>query len=59
MPGARVDPQHDAGIEHRHEGVEIAAARRGEERVDHLSLAGQIGVGLYAGALHAASGPAG
>jgi hypothetical protein len=39
--------------------VEIAALRRGEEGVDHLPLAGDIGVpGLDLGSAHPAPGPA-
>jgi len=37
-PGARVEPQHDVGIKHPDEGVEIAPARCREEGVDHLSV---------------------
>ena len=59
-PGAGVDAQHDVGVEHGDEGVEIAPTRRQEEGVDHLALTREIGVGRrYVGALHAASGPAG
>jgi hypothetical protein len=57
--GARVDPQHDAGVEQRDERVEVALASRGEKGVDGLSLAGEVGGGGYLGAPHAAASPAG
>ena len=41
------------------ERVEVAAARGGQERVDDLSLAGEVGVGHRGGAPYAAAGPAG
>ena len=49
-PGARVEPQHDAGIEHGDEGAEIAATRCREEGVDHVPLASALehdGAGIY------------
>ena len=56
---AAVGAQHDLGVEHGHERVEVTAAGGGEEGVDHLALAGQVGVGRGRGALHPAPGPAG
>src|SRR5215218_1206244 len=43
--GAWVDPEDDVRIEHSDERLEVAAARGGEERVDDLALAAQIGIG--------------
>jgi hypothetical protein len=57
--GTRVDPQQCLGVEHGDEGVEVTAAGCGEEGVDDLSLAGEVGGGRYLGALHAAACPAG
>ena len=42
---AAVDPQFDAGIEHRDQGVEVAIARGGEECANHLPLPGEVRVG--------------
>ena len=53
-----VGPEHDVGIEHGDERLEVATPRGGEERVDHLPLTGPVGVG-HGGALHPATGPAG
>ena len=55
---ATVGAQHDIGIEHRDERVEVALAGSGEEGVDHLSLTGEVGVGNGRRALHPAPGPA-
>ena len=41
---AAVGPQHDVGVEHGDERLEVALARRGEEGVDDLPLGGQVGV---------------
>ena len=43
--GAAVGAEHDVRVEHREQRVEVAAARGGEEGVDDLPLAGEIGVG--------------
>ena len=43
---AAVDPQFDAGIEHRDQGAEVAIARGGEERVDDLALSCEVRVRL-------------
>ncbi len=40
-----VGPQHDIWVEDRDERIEVAMVRRGEERVDHLPLPGEVGVG--------------
>ena len=36
--GAGLGPEHHVGIEHRDQRLEVAVARRGEERVDDLAL---------------------
>jgi hypothetical protein len=36
--------EHDVGVEHREERVEVTLARRGEEGVDDLSLAAEVGL---------------
>lgn len=56
--GAAVGSQHDVGIECGVERVEVTTARRGEEGVDHLPLAGEIGVGHRGCSLHPATGSA-
>ena len=40
-----VGTNHDVRIEHRDERVEVTGARGCEERVDDLSLTGELGVG--------------
>ena len=40
-----VGPQHDVGVEHREEPVEVAVARGREERVDELPLLGEVRFG--------------
>ena len=68
--GAAVGAQHDVGVEHGDEGVEVAVAGGGEERVDDRALAGRVGVaarrrrpgpgggpGWRAGGWRRASGP--
>ena len=42
--GRAVGSQHDVRVEHREQRVEVAAAGGGEEGVDDVSLAGEIGV---------------
>jgi hypothetical protein len=55
-----VDSHHDVWVEDRDERMEVTVLRRGEEGVDHFSLAGDIGVwGLDVGSSYAAPGPAG
>ena len=44
-PRAAVGAQHDIRMQHRDERVEVAVARRREERVDDLALAGRVAVG--------------
>ena len=39
--GAAVDAQHDLGVEHSEQRLEVALAGGGEERVDELALAGE------------------
>src|SRR5215212_1510691 len=56
--GSGVCPEHDFRIEHREERVEVAAARGGEEGVDDLPLAAEIGVGSRGRPPHAAACPA-
>jgi len=46
--GGGVDPKHDLRVEHREECLHITAPRGGDERIDDLSLAGEIGVGTLA-----------
>src|SRR6266704_2066458 len=41
---AAVDPKFDIGIEHRHQGIEVAIARGGEERADDLALSPDVRV---------------
>ena len=41
---AAVGSQHHVGIQHGHERVEVAVVRRCEERVDDLSLTGEVRV---------------
>ena len=48
---AAVGPQHDVRVEHREQRLEVAVARGGEERVDDLALAREVGVGDRALAL--------
>ena len=44
--GAAVGAHHDVWVEHRDERLEVTVARRGEERVDDLALAGDVGIRL-------------
>jgi hypothetical protein len=55
---AAIDSELDIGIEHRDECVEVAIARRGEERVDDLPLSSEVRIRLR-GSLHTAPGAAG
>jgi hypothetical protein len=58
--GARIGAQDHPGVEHRDQGIEVAASRGREERVDHLALTGQVGVWVrHSGALDPAPGAAG
>ncbi len=59
-PAAGVGAQHDVGVQHRDQPVEVAVARGGEEGVDDLALPAP-GRRRGAGALapHAAAGAAG
>src|SRR5262249_59516983 len=43
--GSAVGPENDVRVEYRDQRVEVAGARRGQEGIDNLSLAGEIGVG--------------
>jgi hypothetical protein len=43
---AAIDPQLDVGIEHFQEGIEVATARSGQERIDDPSLSREVAVGL-------------
>ena len=56
---AAVGAQHDLGVEDGDERVEVTVAGGGEEGVDHLALAAEVGVGHGRVALHPAPGPAG
>jgi hypothetical protein len=40
-----IGAEHDIRVEHRHEGVEVAAPRGRQERVDNRTLTDRIGVG--------------
>ena len=51
---AGVDAEHDVGVEHRKQGVEVARTRGDKKGVDDLALAWQVGVGGRRCALHAA-----
>src|SRR5215212_5620008 len=51
-------PKHDLGVEHRHEGVEVAVTGGGQEGADHRPLAAQVGVGSGDRAPDPAAGPA-
>jgi hypothetical protein len=50
-----VAAQNHVGVEHGDERVEVALARCGKERVDHLALAVEVGVGRRPLALHPSS----
>ena len=55
-PTAASARTHDVGIEHREQRVEVAVARGGEKRVDHLALPRDVGVwGGVASRTHAAA----
>ena len=54
-----VGPEHDIGGEHRDERLEVAAARRGQERVHDLPLFGERGVRDRRGGAHPPAGAAG
>ena len=56
---AAVDPQFDAGIEHRDQGVEVAIARGGEERANHLLLPGGASGRAWGELCTRSPGPAG
>ena len=43
--GRKVGSEHDVRVEQRDERVEVATAGRRKERLDDLSLAGEIGIG--------------
>ncbi|MGB0093286.1 MAG: hypothetical protein WBP81_12260 [Solirubrobacteraceae bacterium] len=43
---AAIDPQLDVGIEHFQKRIEVATARRGQERIDDPSLSREVAVGL-------------
>jgi hypothetical protein len=59
-PGPEVGPEHDLGMEHGHQALEVAPAGGAEEGPDHRPLAGQVGVGgRRLGALDPSPGPAG
>ena len=55
---ATVGPEHDVGIEHRDERVEITLAGGCEERLDDLPLGGEVCVRDRIGAAHAPARPA-
>ena len=55
---AAVGAQHDVGVEHRDQRVEVAAPGRGEEGIDHLALPGEVRVGNGRRALDPPPGPA-
>ena len=57
-PGAAVGAQHHLRIEDRDQRVEIAVPGRGEERVHHFALLGQIGIRRRRLAPHPPAGPA-
>jgi hypothetical protein len=42
---AAIDPQLDVGIEHFQKRIEVATARRGQERIDDPSLSREVAVG--------------
>jgi hypothetical protein len=58
QPGAVVT-EHDLGVEHGHERVEVAVPQRGQERVDDPPLAGQVDLPGRSHALDPTAGPAG
>ena len=55
----RRPPEHDVGVEHGDERVEITLAGGREERLDDLPLGGQVGVRDRVGAADAPARPAG
>ena len=57
--GPLVGPDHDVGVEHGEQGLEVAVARGGQEGVDHFALALEVGVGDGLLALDAPAGAAG
>ena len=56
---ALVGSHHHVGVEDGEERLEVAVARRGQERVDHFALALHVDVGNGRLALNAPAGPAG
>jgi hypothetical protein len=58
-PAARVFVDHDVGIEHGDEGVEVSVARGGEESFNDLLLCGRVGVGGRVRTADAAASAAG
>ena len=53
--GGRVGPEHDVGMEHGEQRVEVAVARGGQEGVDDFPLAGAIRAGSRGRTLHPAA----
>ena len=54
-----VSAEHDVGVEQPDEPLEVAEPGGGEEGVDHLALAGPIGIGSTHASLHPSTGAAG
>jgi hypothetical protein len=59
LDGGGVGAEYDAGVEYREQRGEVTVAGGGEEGLDQLGLAGEVGAGHRVGGLHSLPGAAG